>query len=171
MIKPIIGVNILRVCRQIYNEAVTYAYTNCTWSLGAPLICTDCLIRFPRGTVEKIQHVRLHIRVYICSSTTSPVMRITMSDLIKMKSLRSLELILVSDPEWPSDSDVSYCDSTLLVGLVCQILSQVPTQVKVVWISLFGEWKDAQGEELGTAMGDITEKYAAIKGCNCATST
>jgi hypothetical protein len=96
MVKPIIGVNILRVCRQTYNEAVTYAYTNCTWSLGAPLICTDCLIRFPRGTVEKIQHVRLHIRVYICSSTTSPVMRITMSDLIKMKSLRSLELTPMS---------------------------------------------------------------------------
>jgi hypothetical protein len=36
-LKPVLDVNILRVCRQIYNEAVTFAYADRMWILGCAL--------------------------------------------------------------------------------------------------------------------------------------
>jgi hypothetical protein len=167
--KPIMGINILRVCRQIYNEAITYAYTNRRWSLGGPFTCAERLTHIPSGTVEKIQRLRLNVANPLYAS--SPVVSVTVGDVTKMKSLKSLELVVVLCLEWVSHHSIPYCDSTLLVGLVCQILSQIPTQVEVSWTPILEEWRYNERDELGAAMEAIAHKFAAIKGCDCAADT
>ncbi|KAH0370192.1 hypothetical protein KCU65_g2880, partial [Aureobasidium melanogenum] len=61
-IKPLLGVNFLRVCKQVYDEAVLYAYRNRKWAMGyAPITpdrltvnCAQRIACIPPDTAENI---------------------------------------------------------------------------------------------------------------------
>jgi hypothetical protein len=181
------GINILRVCRQIYKEAVMFAYAHRRWALGtAPIVslreyAVDCgprLICIPDGTDEKVQHLGL-ILVIEMDSATSLIASVTMGDFTKLKSLRSLELRVMLDlrgdhaPRWLRRGRDEYRYSPFLLGLVCQIISQVPVQIEITWLSTV---QDYQSE--GTVVFEpdkdiqhIAHEFGAIQGCRCATET
>ncbi|KAG9572357.1 hypothetical protein KCU77_g1881, partial [Aureobasidium melanogenum] len=101
-IKPLLGVNFLRVCKQVYNEAVLFAYANRKWAMGnAPIIpdrltvnCAQRLACTPPATAEQIQRPSLNIETTL--ETPYNLVRSTaMGDPAKLKSLRTLELFLV----------------------------------------------------------------------------
>ncbi|THZ10173.1 hypothetical protein D6C95_00742 [Aureobasidium pullulans] len=101
--KPTIGINILRVCRQIYDEAVTYAYIDRKWAMGYllepypraihPAQRLSCI---PSKTAEKVQHLGLDMRIYLYKSGRN-VAPVDMDGLFKMKSLHTLELFMFFD--------------------------------------------------------------------------
>ncbi|KAH0278191.1 hypothetical protein KCU91_g2658, partial [Aureobasidium melanogenum] len=181
VIKPVLGVNILRVCKQIYDEAVLLAYANRRWAMGyAPItpdrLTIDCAQRLaciPSDTAEKVEHLGMDIEITL-NQPYSLVRSISMGDLPKMKSLRTIELNLVLEsgpnqsPRWLNRLNATYRDSPLLVGLVCQILSQIPAQISVVWLSTM--WDEETGEiegEVDFNLLYIAQKYSAIKGRAC----
>lgn len=176
--KPTIGINILRVCRQIYDEAVTYAYIDRKWAMGYllepypgaihPAQRLSCI---PSKTAERVQHLGLDMRIYLYKSGWN-VAPVDMDGLFKMKSLHTLELFMFfdCDPKMSQSwlgGDVRHRTTPLLIGLVCQILSQIPVHVKkVVWRSAVGEvggWLDG---ELDQDLFEIARKYNGIKGCS-----
>ena len=144
-IKPLLGVNLLRVCKQIYDEAVLYAYEKRKWAMGyAPItpdkLTIDCAQRvacIPPTTAEKIQHLAMNIEVTF-KEPYDAVRSIAMGDLTKLQSLRTFELFLVLGdfvihaPRWLRQRDDAWRNAPLLFGLVCGIVAQVPTRVEVV---------------------------------------
>ncbi|KAG9843622.1 hypothetical protein KCU98_g7651, partial [Aureobasidium melanogenum] len=106
-------------------------------SNGLAVDCAQRLACIPRGTAEKIECLELDIVVDLWSPTNM-VTSVAMGDLIKMKSLRTIELNLILEsgsnpfPKWLNRRNATYRDSPLLVGLVCQILGQIPAQVQDV---------------------------------------
>lgn len=180
MTKPFVGVNLLRVCRQIYLEAIEYAYTDRTWDLGCDHQCARRLGDMPSGTVEKIQLLKLLARVDLQDPTLS-VRSFTMGNISKMRSLRTLNIWVAANLSETPEDGISYFDSPALVDLVCHILSHIPVQTEVIWSSPFNEsvameciLRDCPEEivgELDAALEHIAHKYAAIKGRNHMTST
>ena len=188
--KPLIGVNILRACKQIYNEAVTFAYADCKWLLGPAsfgaghlisdrfsLDCAARLTRIPHGTIDKVQHLGLNI-LFEENGLIRSVMSVEFGDLTKLKSLRTLEVFLFPGepysliPEWHRRRGITYRHSSLLMGLVCHILSQTPTSVEVKWTSVMASsWQWREDIQLNSDMAHLTHKFRAVKGCNCTTST
>ncbi|KAG9948352.1 hypothetical protein KCU85_g5045, partial [Aureobasidium melanogenum] len=180
-LKPVLGVNILRVCKQIYDEAVLFAYTNRKWAMGfAPqtsdgltIVCAQRLACIPNDTAEKVERLSLD-NIIDLWSPTNIITSVAMGDLTKMKSLHTIELDLIfecgSDPSpgWLDRRNDTYRDSPLLIGLVCQILSQIPAQISVVWKSAI--WDEETGEiegEVDFNLLYIAQKYSAIKGRAC----
>ncbi|KAG9526598.1 hypothetical protein KCU93_g5458, partial [Aureobasidium melanogenum] len=172
-IKSPLGVNLLRVCKQIYNEAVPFAYDNRKWAMGyAPttpdrltVSCAQRLACIPPATAEKIQRLSLNIDITL-KTPYDLVRSIAMGDLTNLKSLRTLELFLVLGdvgvraPRWVHQRDSTWRNAPLLVGLVCGILAQVPSHIEVVWLSTVA---DTDGDLL-----QIAQTYSGIKGCQCA---
>ncbi|KAH0168539.1 hypothetical protein KCU67_g3441, partial [Aureobasidium melanogenum] len=181
-IKSPLGVNLLRVCKQIYNEAVPFAYDNRQWAMGyAPttpdrltVSCAPRLACIPPATAEKIQRLSLNIEITL-KTPYDLIRSIAMGDLTKLKSLRTLELFLVLGdvgvraPRWVHQRDSTWRNAPLLVGLVCGILAQVPSHIEVVWLSTVA---DIDGcNFVGELDGDllqIAQTYGGIKGCQCA---
>jgi hypothetical protein len=186
MEKTRLGVNIFRVCSQIYHEAVTFAYADRHWDLGRTLpvgpykLAIDCAQRVscvPHDTVGRIQNLGLTL-AFGLSSQSCVVTSVEMGDLTKLKSLRGLELFLDLDkrnekiPSWLRRPDVTLRDSPLFIGLVCQILSQIPTQVEFeLWPLVGADWDAREQRELDRDIDYIARTFLAIQGCNCATST
>ncbi|KAH0383302.1 hypothetical protein KCU92_g5519, partial [Aureobasidium melanogenum] len=181
-IKPLLGVNILRVCKQIYNEAVLFAYDNRKWAMGyAPITpdrltvnCAQRLACIPPTTARKIQHLGLNIDITL-KTPYNLVRSIAMGDLTKLKSLRTLELFLVLGdlgvraPRWIRQRDSTWCNAPLWVGLVCGILAQVPSHIEVVWLSTVADTDGCNSVgELDEDLLQIAQTYSGIKGCQCA---
>ncbi|KAG9737985.1 hypothetical protein KCU75_g16840, partial [Aureobasidium melanogenum] len=146
-IKPLLGANVLRVCKQIYDEAILSAYDNRKWALGyAPITpdrltvnCAQRLARILPATAEKIQRLSLNIEITL--ETPYKLVRSTaMGDPAKLKSLRTLELFLVLGDigvratRWVYQRDSTWRNAPFLVGLICEILAQVPSHIGVVWL-------------------------------------
>ncbi|KAH0285989.1 hypothetical protein M436DRAFT_66741 [Aureobasidium namibiae CBS 147.97] len=179
-IRPHVGVNILRVCRQVYLEAVKYAYTDRVWNLGYDFDCARHLDLMPDGTAEKIQQLRLTARVDLHEPDFS-VRAFTLGDFTRLKSLQILDLHVAAGLSLIPEDRSKYLDSPRLVDLVCHVLSHIPIQVEIIWSSPFNESvamecisrgcpEEIVGE-LDAALEHIAHKYAAIKGCNYAIST
>lgn len=177
---PFVGINLLRVCRQIYLEAIKYVYTDRTWDLGCDHSCARRLSHMPSGTVEKIQHLKLIAPVDLQDPTPS-VRSFTMGDLTKMKSLQTVDVWVAGGSSETSEIGATYFDSPHLVGMVCHILSHIPVHVEIIWSSPIREsvfmeqisrecYDEIQGE-LDAALEHIAHKFAAIKGRNYMTST
>ncbi|KAH0272911.1 hypothetical protein KCU91_g6335, partial [Aureobasidium melanogenum] len=146
-IKPLLGANVLRVCKQIYDEAILSAYDNRKWAMGyAPITpdrltvnCAQRLARILPATAEKIQRLSLNIEITL--ETPYKLVRSTaMGDPAKLKSLRTLELFLVLGDigvratRWVYQRDSTWRNAPFLVGLICEILAQVPSHIGVVWL-------------------------------------
>jgi hypothetical protein len=182
--KLLLGVNILRVCRQIYDEAVSFAYADRLWSLGeAPaaldstgIDCAQRLTCIPHYTIGRVEQVRLEIEIDL-RLPTSIVTPVAMGDLTRLKSLKILELFVGLDnmqphlPKMYGYGDYSLRNSPFLVGLVCGVLSQLPVQVEVVWVSTIKDLLGWTRYEVDAELEHIAHKFGAIKGCSCATST
>lgn len=180
-LKPVLGVNILRVCKQIYDEAVLFAYANRKWALRyapqtASGLTTDCIHRLacmPRATAERIQHLGLNIDVNLWEPDNL-VRSIAMGDLTKLKWLRTLELFLSFGdsgfpPRWMLQRNTTWRSAPLFVGLVCGILAQVPVHVEIVWISTVSHIDGGSCVgELDEDLLQIAQTYCGIKGCKCA---
>jgi hypothetical protein len=91
MIQLLQGVNILRVCRQIYKEAIIFAYADRRWALGNASIASlqefalDCgprLICIPGGTVEKVQPPLSHRSQWVSLSAEVASISITTCDVV-----------------------------------------------------------------------------------------
>ncbi|THZ76273.1 hypothetical protein D6C85_02381 [Aureobasidium pullulans] len=179
--KPNIGINLLRVCGQIYDEAVTYAYIDRKWAMGyryalspypGTIRCAQRLSCIPPKTAERVQHLGLDIRTYLYNSgrNFAPV---NMGDFSKMKSLHTFELLMFLDCDHKSSQSwlgggARYRTTPVLIGLVCQILSQIPVHVKkVIWRSSVGVDGDfSLGGELDQDLFEIAKDYKGIKGCS-----
>lgn len=172
----LLGVNILRVCRQIYNEAVPFAYTNRLWGLCGAFAASNRLgidgVRrlalIPHYTIERVEQIKLD--VYIDFERSSCIVAsIVMGDLTKLKSLKLLQLFIEMDYLVCLNSENPIRDSPYLVGLVCEILSQIPVKIKVEWFSVVNKWEGDQ-DEIDAELAYIAHKFRAIKCCDCATS-
>lgn len=184
-LKPRLGINILAVCRQIYHEAVAFAYADCMWDMGPLSLGTSlrlvekyaihCAERLACIPFDKVQHLRMNI-IFETQGPIPSVLSIAMSDLTKLKSLRSLEVFVFAGstynlvPVWLRDRGVTYRDSPLLIGLICQVLSQTPRQVKVVWTSALSGWEQRNAVKMDADMAHIAHKFDAIKGCGRSTN-
>jgi len=182
--KPVLGVNVLRVCKQIYLEAVRFAYADRIWDLGRAASrpdwrtadCAERLTRIHHGAIGKVQRLQLEVIIEVQASI-SCITTVAMGDLTKLKSLESLNLFVMLEnrydlvPGSRRRRGATFRYAPLLIGLVCQIMSQVPAQVKIAWISDLGEMKDRQEEQLNADLEHIAHRFGAIQGCNCATST
>ncbi|THW74443.1 hypothetical protein D6D18_10111 [Aureobasidium pullulans] len=182
-IKPTIGINILRVCKQIYDEAVTYAYIDRKWAMGYALSpypgaihCAQRLSCIPSKTAERVQHLGLDVTVYLYESGGN-VAPVDMGGLFKMKSLHTLELFLFFDCDSKASQSwlgggARYRTTPLLIGLVRQILSQIPVHVrKIIWLSAFrDDGGFSIGGELDHDLFEITKTYNGIKGCSYQTT-
>ncbi|TIA77820.1 hypothetical protein D6C76_04453 [Aureobasidium pullulans] len=182
-IKPTVGINILRVCRQIYEEAVTYAYIDRKWAMGYALSpypgaihCARKSSCIPSRTAERVQHLGLCLTVYLyeLGGNVAPV---DMGGLFKMKSLHTLELFLFFDCDSKASQNwlgggTRYRATPLLVGLVCQILSQIPVHVKkIIWLSaVVDDGGFSIGGELDHDLFEIAKTYNGIKGCSYQTT-
>ena len=109
---------------------------------------------------------------------TTIIKSVVIGDLTRLKSLRVLEVWVELEnlqellPEGSTPHDfVVLCSSPFLVGLVCEILSQVPVDIEVVWLSWLREWPEWHFNDLNEELEYIAHKFSAIKGCDRATST
>jgi hypothetical protein len=187
MIQLLQGVNILRVCKQIYQEAVMFAYADRRWFLGnASLVslrefsldCGPRLICIPDDTVGKVQRLGLILFIEM-DSATSLITSVTMGDFIKLKSLQSLELRVmlwlrdIRIPKWLRRGTDSCRYSPSIIGLVCQIISQVPAHVNITWLSTVQNYdSDTENDyKPDEDMLHIAHEFGAIQGCRCTTDT
>lgn len=183
--KPLLGVNILRVCSRVYHEAVTFAYTGRIWDLGRTLPvdpgtnvidCAQRLSCVPQDTVGRIQNLVVTL-AFGLDSPACVVTSVKMGDLTKLKSLQFLDLFLYLShpdakiPSWLCHPDIAYHSSPFFIGLVCQIISQIPKRVSFnLWPVVGGDWKGPKARKLIKDIRYIVDKFFDIKGCDCATS-
>lgn len=140
-------------------------------SITSTMVGVDCAQRLtciPPYTVERVEKVKLDLLVYLAEHNIN-LTPVVMSDLTKLKSLRTLELYLELD-----DVDISYSEGLLqsspfFVGLVCEILSEIPVEVEVVWTSWVRNWY--AGGTIDADLRYLAHKYRTIKGCNCVSDT
>lgn len=141
---------------------------------GSAIDCAERLACIPYNTTENVQWLGLDIMINLWSPTNI-VTSIAMGDLTKMKSLRIIELNLVleSGPNpslrWLNRRGATYRNFPLLIGLVCQILNQIPAQIQeVVWMSAVWDEEVSGAEgEFDTDLLYIAQKYSAIRSCGC----
>jgi hypothetical protein len=178
-VKPVLGVNISQVCKQIYHEAVMLAYWGRKWDLGtaprdsgkATVDCAARLACIPHDTAEKIQE--LGLEMVISLQTPISFTSVAMGDLTKFKSLRRLKLSVFLEsgydhaPEWLLHRGDLYRNSPFLIGLVCQMLSQIPDHLGITWLSAVGDWDEVREFKRDEDMLDIAYEFEAIKGCRC----
>ncbi|KAH0341846.1 hypothetical protein KCU81_g6009, partial [Aureobasidium melanogenum] len=161
--------------------AVFFAYANRKWAMGcAPQtsngLTIDCAQRpacIPNDTAEKVERLSLDIVIDLWSPTNI-ITSVAMGDLTKMKSLRTIELNLILEcgydpsPGWLNRRNDTYRNSPLLIGLVCQILSQIPARISVMWKSAIWDQETSGDEgEVDADLLYLAQKYSATKGCAC----
>ncbi|THZ80944.1 hypothetical protein D6C88_06403 [Aureobasidium pullulans] len=174
--KPTIGINILRVCKQIYDEAVTYAYIDRKWAMGHALSpypgairCAQRLSCIPSKTAERVQHLGLDVTVYLYESGGN-VAPVDMGGLFQ-DEVAPYSRAVPASQSWLGGG-ARYRTTPLLIGLVCQILSQIPVHVKnIIWLSAVGDDSGFSiGGELDHDLFEIAKTYNGIKGCSYQTT-
>lgn len=175
-----LGVNLLRCCNQIYHEAIRYAYHCRWWQLGGRVWSyeyecwqdgrpvfddSEYLGDLFHRTMNQIE--RLIVRVPV-SWAAGPA-PIVLKTLEKMESLVRIKFALIfCGFDFEDIGDLS--NEPPVVGLVVQILSQVPKHVKVGW---HGSNPDSQGKtpgrnrEVRDNIRALAARFECLKGSKC----
>lgn len=179
--RPVVpGINLLRVCRQIYNDRSGYIWRN-DWMIyfplkkrleqdTSPMNCTYAMSCLHLAALANLRSVFLLTSVHQNSQELwGPV------DLRVLYELKSLSMLSIFvnfgsyNRRVDSQKMTSIEESPFLTGFIIQAISQIPRSS--CWVTWHLYYWDTDGKRRSSlALANLAEKYKALRGSSYALS-